>query len=59
MDTKRIRLDVSDTGLEIREREAAKRSCPKPPEPKNGRRPILKMILRWNKKERIVRALLD
>jgi hypothetical protein len=58
-DTKRIRLDVTDPGLEIKEREAAKPSCPKPPEPKNRRRPIVKMILRWNEKERIIRAVLD
>jgi hypothetical protein len=59
LDTKRIRLDVTDLGLEIKEGEAAKPSYPKPPEPKNGRRPIVKMILRWNEKERIIRALLD
>jgi hypothetical protein len=59
LDTKRIRLDVRDLGLEIKEREAGKPSCPKPPEPKNGRRPIVKMILRWNETERIIRALLD
>jgi hypothetical protein len=59
LDTKQIRLDVTDPGLEIKEREAAKPSCPKPPKPKNGRRPIVKMILRWNEKERIIRALLD
>jgi hypothetical protein len=58
LDKKRIRLDVMDPGLEIKEREAAKPSCPQHPEPKNGRRPTVKMILRWNEKERIVRALL-
>jgi hypothetical protein len=59
LDTKRIHLDVTDPGSEIKEREAAKPSCPKPPEPKNGRRPIVKMILQWNEKERIKRAILD
>jgi hypothetical protein len=59
LDTNRIRLSVMDLGLEIKEREAAKPSCPKVPEPKNTRRLIVKMILRWNEKERIIRALLD
>jgi hypothetical protein len=48
-----------DPGLEIKEREAAKPSCPKAPEPRNGRRPIVNMILRWNEMERIIRARLD
>jgi hypothetical protein len=59
LDTKQIRLDVTDQGLEIKEGEAAKPSCPKPPEPKNGTRLIVNMILRWNEKERIIRAFLD
>jgi hypothetical protein len=48
-----------DPGLEIKEREAGKPSCPKLPEPKNGRRPIVTMILPWNAKVRIIQALLD
>jgi hypothetical protein len=44
-DTKRIHLDVTDRCLEIREWEAAKHSCPKFREHKNGRRLIVEMIL--------------
>jgi hypothetical protein len=58
-DTKQIHLDGTDLGLGIKEREATRPSCPKPHEPKNRRRVIVKIILRWNEKERIIRALLD
>jgi hypothetical protein len=31
----------------------------KPPEQRTGRRPIVRMILRWNETERLCRVLLD
>jgi hypothetical protein len=45
-DTHRIGIDVTNLDFEIQEREAAKPRWPKPTEPMNGRRPIVKMILR-------------
>jgi hypothetical protein len=38
---------------------AAKPSCPKPPEPKSGGRQVIKMILKNNEKESVIRVLLD
>jgi hypothetical protein len=57
LEDNRIFLDITDPGS--KDEMATKPSCIKPPEPKIGRRPIVKMILRWNNKERLVRALLD
>jgi hypothetical protein len=38
---------------------AAKPSCPKPPEPTSGGREVIKMILKNNEKESVIRVLLD
>jgi hypothetical protein len=38
---------------------ATKPGCPKPPEPKGGRREIIKMILKNNEQEYLVWVLLD
>jgi hypothetical protein len=50
---------MTDPGLDIKEREVAKHRYPKPPEPKSGRQPLVKMILRSNETKQIIQAHLD
>jgi hypothetical protein len=52
---KRPLSDDTDTETVVKKQSRSS----KPPEPRTGRRPIVRMILRWNETERLCRVLLD
>jgi hypothetical protein len=52
-------LESSPVFMAIDSEPAAKPSCPKPPERRNGKRQIMRFILKNNEKEYVIRVLLD